>query len=352
MTKQCLSGKYLWQCGQQTGFECDISGKLVLEEDKDRGIYISRTYDSGIPEAEWNRVVLYTSSNALLRVDVYLFDEHTEADKMDGMNSIEEKYLYLREHAQYTSHYHDMLLYGKKQGTGRFARLAVELLAYKRQDAMTEGKSRHGKIVMSGYVMSFPKESFTGYLPVIYRNNIQLERFLAVQQCLYLELEQSIDNISRELDYEYCNRKQLVNLAKWMGWGELVETMQGDIETDQEDILRQLLSTGIYLNSRKGTGEYYEKLAKILIGQEAILLEDPGSRDCTLLIRQNPTKERKKYLEWIRKNTPIGIRMNIVILHRTDRLDDQYFLDYTSYLAEYESKINGGGSDIDRLRLM
>ncbi len=345
MTKQCLSGKYLWKCGRQSGFACQERGSLVLDQESGRGIFISRVYDSGMPETEWNRLILDMSGGAVFQVDVYVFEEEGERDRLEqweGVAGIPEQHAYLRKRAQYSSHYREMLLYGKKQGVGRFAVVALEILNPGKGEGGT--KREHGMpgIVLSGYALSFPKESFTRYLPSLYRGNLQLERFLAVQQSVYLDLEHRIDGIARELDYERCEGRQAERLAKWMGWGGLAD-MVG------EDVLRKLLAGGISLIRRKGTRSYYEELTKILTGQDAILLEEPGKRECMLLVKGKPSKSGEKCLKWLCRNVPIGIHMTIVILHRTDRLDVQCFLDVTSFLSEYESRIPG---QLDRLRLL
>lgn len=335
MTKQCLSAAYLQKCGTQTGFHEESGGSLVLTKEWEAGIFISRIYDSGRKQTEWNRIVLDIDSNAVIQVYVWLFDEQKEGRAVDKQGGIREQLAYLKTRAQYSSNYREMLLYGRLQGRGRFARLAVEIL---RGD-------RTGNVRFNSYGISFPKESFTSYLPAIYRDNLQLERFLSVHQSIYLELEQQIDNLATQLDYEHCSAKQVKCLADWMGWGELA----GQVD---EETLRKLLKEGISLANRKGTCEYYKRMAEILTGRQAVLLEEPEKHKAILLIKCRPEEGRERYLEWLRKNVPIGIRMDFVILHRTDRLDGQYFLDVTAHLSRYESELSGNGVDIDSLRLL
>lgn len=329
MSIQCLSNKYLRRCGTETGFIREKDEELCLERDSAFGIFVSRIYDSGERGTEWNRLELNISSNVVLEVCVWIDDDMQEEYISRGT---EELYTYVAGNAQYVSNYREMLLYGK--GGGRYARLAVKIYP----------KDTAEKQVFKGYRLTFPKESFTCYLPTIYQNNEQLERFLAVQESIYLGLERDIESFAVNMDYELCDR-HLKKLAKWMGWGDLAEMVDADI-------LRKLLKTGISLISRKGTCSYYTELTEILIGKKAVIIEEPELRRATLLIRERPENGWEAKLEWVRKNVPIGIQMEIVVLHKTDRVDGQCFLDETACLTETESELIEGGIDIDSIELL
>lgn len=329
MPIQCLSNKYLWRCGTQTGFHQGKGGELRLERNSAFGIFVSRIYDSGERGLEWNRLELDISSNAVLEVCVWINDDMQEEEIPQGT---EELYAYMAENAQYVSNYREMLLYGK--GCGRYARFAVKIFP----------KNTSEEQVFGGYRLTFPKESFTRYLPVIYQNNIQLERFLAVQESIYLGLERDIESFAVNMDYELCD-SHLEKLAKWMGWGELTEMVD-------EGTLRKLLRTGISLISKKGTCSYYTELTEILIGKKAVVIEEPELRRATLLIRERPEDGWEDKLEWVRKNVPIGIKMEFVVLHKTDRVDGQCFLDETACLTENDSELIEGGIDIDSIELL
>lgn len=326
MPIQCLSNKYLWRCGTQTGFYQGKDGELYLRRNSDFGIFVSRIYDSRERGTEWNRLELDISLNVVLEVCVWIGDEMREENNSRGM---EELYAYVAGNAQYVSNYREMLLYGK--GCGRYARFAVKIFP---KDTTEK--------VFRGYRLTFPKESFTRYLPMIYQDNIQLERFLAVQESIYLGLERDIESFAESMDYELCGAK-LSKLAEWMGWGDLVGTVDADI-------LRKLLKTGISLISRKGTCSYYTELTEILIGKKAVIIEEPELRRATLLIRERPEDGWEDKLEWVRKNVPIGIQMEFAVLHKTDRVDGQCFLDETACLTD--SELIEGGIDIDSIKLL
>ncbi len=329
MPVQCLSNLYLWRCGTDTGFRREKGGGLCPGENGAPGYFVSRIYDSGQGGTEWNRLELDISAGVAFKVCVWLADDMGEADYVRGA---EELFEYVKSNAQYISNYREVLLYGR--GGGRYARLAVKLFP----------GEKAGEKVFRGYRMTFPKESFTRYLPAIYQGNEQLERFLAVQESIYLELERDIDSFAGSMDYELCDGKP-EKLADWMGWGELAKTVD-------EDMLRRLLGTGISLISKKGTCSYYTELAELLIGKKAVLIEDPELRRSALLIRERPEDGWEDKLKWLKRNVPIGVEMEFMVMHGTDRLDGQFFLDETAYLSETDSEVTDMGINIDSIRLL
>ncbi|MCM1064950.1 MAG: hypothetical protein NC420_10865 [Eubacterium sp.] len=329
MPTHCLSSRDLLHCGSQYGFQQN-GGGLSVESDK--AVFVSQIYDSGREGTEWDHLLLDIDREAVLELYVWLFDRIDERGerllRQDPASWFREN----EKRAQYHSDYRNMLLYGN--GCGRYARLAVKIL-----------QSGEKEQLFRGYDLSFPKESFTKYLPAIYQGNSRLERFLAVHQNLYLGLEKSIDDLAEKLDLELCLKNQAVRLARWIGWGELAKQVD-------EDILRELLRKGVSLASKKGTCGYYIEMTKILTGKDAFLIEEPEEGRAVVLIREQPKKGRERYLEWLRKNVPIGIEIDFVILHRTDRLGSEYFLDVTSGLSEYESALTVKGCPVESLKLL
>ena len=338
MTKQCLSGKYLWNCGVYEGFSQGEEGELLLEGagKGKHGYFVSRIYDSGEQGMQWDRLVMDIERNAVIRVCVWLFDDRSQGEIPEGL-SVKEQYQYLSKCAQYSARYCDMLLYGREECRGRFARLGVVVFPWFGDKPMR----------FKSFCMSFPKDSFTQYLPRIYRDNLQLERFLAVQEGIYLELERVIDGLAEGLDYRNCTEKQVKRLAGWMGWGGLTELAE-------PETLRALLGTGISLSSRKGTCTYYTSLVKILTGEDAFVAEEPEQCRATVLMSRKcaPNPRMKELLNWLKKNVPIGIEVRFAFLDRTARLDGMFFLDVTAITSEYEAALLPGGVNIDGIQLM
>lgn len=331
MPTHCYSSIHLLHCGRQDGLRQTEDG-LMVEQEERSGIYVSQIYDSGREGTQWNHLRLDVGKEAVLQVYVWLFDRLEEMEERLCQEDIRQWFTKQKKYAQYHSEYRNMLLFG--HGSGRYARLAIEILSGNGAEA-----------VFHGYDLSFPKESFTRYLPAIYQDNIQLERYLAVQQNIYLELEENVDRLSERLDHELCSRKQAIRLARWLGWEELAWQVE-------KDILRKLLQTGTALASKKGTCAYYVGMAEILTGQKAVIIEEPEKCKAVVLVLEQPENGRERHLEWLRKNVPIGIEIDFIVLHKTDSLDGQYFLDRTSYLSEYESELTESGCPIESLRLL
>ncbi|MCM1192396.1 MAG: hypothetical protein NC123_10755 [Butyrivibrio sp.] len=335
MRGKCLSGKYLKNCGSCQGFSGESGGELYLKGNGAQGYFVSRIYDSGVKGMQWNRLILDIGRNAAIQIYVWLFDRREEGERADRMNTAAEQYEYVKRYAQYYSEYRQMLLYGQEKGRGRFARLAVRIYS----------RSGSGKISIKSFALSFPKDSFTGYLSELYRNNVQLERFLAVQQSIYLELEEDIDTLGEKLDYVNCSESQAKKLAGWMGWGE--PASRADAET-----LRRLLATGVSLLSRKGTCDYYIQLTEILTGEKAFMVEEPEHCRAMVLVRREPKGKKKEELDWLRRNVPIGMDIRFLVLDKTDRLDGLFFLDETAMLSQYESELTSGGVRVGGIVLL
>lgn len=331
MPTHCLSGKSLLQCGIQDGFR-QQGGGLVLPARTPSAVYVSRIYDSGKEGTEWNHIRLDIGKDAVLEMYVWLFDEIGQGEEETLRKNVAEWFQGRKDGAQYRSNYRNMLLYGG--GCGRYARIAVKVLQSKGKDT-----------VFKGYDLSFPKESFTEYLPAIYRDNRSLERFLAVHQNIYLGLEEEIDTLAEKLDPELCEENHRVMLAKWLGWGDLARQLE-------EGVLKELLRRGISLTGKKGTCSYYVELTELLTGEEVSILEEPGRGRAVVLIWDQPKRGREKYLEWLKKNVLIGIEIEFVILNQTGRLDGQFFLGKTSRLSPYESRLPEEGCPIECLRLL
>ncbi|MFR9189644.1 MAG: phage tail protein [Anaerotruncus massiliensis (ex Togo et al. 2019)] len=70
---------------------------------------------------------------------------------------------------------------------------------------------------LRGLRLEFPRVSFTGYFPEIYRQDDFFDRYIAVFQSLYLDLERRADELPHRLDYETVPDEGLLELADWLG---------------------------------------------------------------------------------------------------------------------------------------
>lgn len=332
--KQCLSSVRLLESGAAVGLMQREDGRLTLPEGAQRGFFVSRTYDSGEKDTEWNRLLLDLEYGAVFWAYVYLFNGEEEKEALDRMDAAGQS-AYLKACAQCRTQYRDSLICGEETRRGRYAKLCVELFAAKEKRT----------VCFSGFSISFPREDFTAYLPAVYQNNEALSRYMAVLQSVYLDMEEKIEGIAQGLDYESCTREQEKRLASWIGWEDAAQTVD-------EHTLRRLLRRGVYLACRKGTKAYYEELAEILTRKESFLVEEKGKRVCRLYIKGIPEAGRADYLELLKRRAPLDVRMEILILKRTDRLDGKYFLDSTAALCEKEWELSGQGIDPEEFMLL
>lgn len=338
MATHCLSRRGLLDCGWQEGFSSGYGGLRLKREDV-TGVFVSRVYDSGREGVEWDCVRLDISDGAAIEVFVWLFDEAgEEEEELLRAGEVRRWLLLQRERgeggARYGSNYRTMLLYGR--GGGRYARLAVEVQP-----------DREASPLFSGYDLAFPKESFACYLPAIFRNDPVLDRFLAVQQNIYLSLEAEVDGLAEKMDFDLIRAWQMQKLARWTGWGRLARK-----DVLAEETLRGLLREGISLTGRKGTCAYYVRLTELLTGQKAVLAEEPEKHRAMVLVLGEPGDRWESCRDWLKKNVPLGIDMDFVVLGKTARLDGTCFLDRTAKLSDYESALSGKGCPIECMRLL
>ena len=158
MPTHCYSNADLLNCGRQDGLRHTGEG-LAVEREGQSGIYVSRIYDSGREGTQWNQLCLDIGKGVLLQVYVWLFDRMEESEEGLCQEDVRQWFTGKKASAQYHSEYRNVLLFG--HGRGRYARIAIEILSGSETGA-----------VFRGYDLSFPKESFTQYLPAVYQNQI------------------------------------------------------------------------------------------------------------------------------------------------------------------------------------
>lgn len=335
MAAKFLSAKHLQKCGKQKGFVTDKSGVLLLAAGQRRGIFVSRTYDSTETDTCWDRLKLHVGDNTPFSVYVLLFSRPETGLHIDGMEDLEEQYTFMKRHAAVVSSYEDVLLYKNGRKGTRYLKLCIEIL---------RGQELK-KYRLEGYEITFPKDNFMRYLPSVYQENPELEKYMAAVQQQYLDLEDRIDGIAMQLDYECCDRRQLLQLTGFLGY----ERQSAELESA---MLIRLLRGGTLLARRKGTGRYYTDLVTLLTGEKAVLTEDKPNKKCTLLIRCRPEEIRRDYVDWIVGNAPLGVEMEAVYLCPSDRLTEGCFLDYTAQISEKECALGSAGVNIDNILLI
>jgi len=208
-------------------------------------IFISEIFDSGKAETVWDRLKLEiipienNSTRIKTALRVYIAEDKEILSK--------EKQRIPKDNVL-ISKYTDILLYGNSR-CGRYLSFEAELL--------------NGEALFSAYKITFPKLSFTQYLPMIYHGNDDLDRFLAVYQNQYLDAECEIMDFYRNLNAKESN--MLVWLAGLTG-GEMFLRLP-------EKIVRKLLGALAQLYKTKGTKNCLKLLVYTLTGETPVIVD-------------------------------------------------------------------------------
>lgn len=167
-----------------------------------------------------------------------------------------------------------------------------------------------------------PRQSFTAYLPAVFQEDAAsapfLERFLALFETFYLDVEQRIDTISRYFDPDLTPRDFVPWLSSWLG--------QEQDDMWSEDQRRELIRRAPEMYAERGTRMGLEKMIQLYTGEKPIIVEYFQVRE----MLQHP--ELKALIAGLYTDNPY--RFSVLVSHhcvRTERdrmslqkiLDDQ-----------------------------
>lgn len=250
---------------------CSYRDGFLKVEDRNRqegGTFISRLMDSREKETVWGRMKADIHSSGEGSVRLYLYSSESDTVLVDGSP------LKLKEYLA------DPGIKAEKKQKELTSYLRGEIL--KPQDILlTHIKGRYfwfflrlyaqgGKDPAVGTIqIYFPADSWSRYLPAVYRSRQApdsfLERYLAVFQSLYGELEDRIRRSDEWLDPGMARE----DVAKWMaGWlgVEQIERWSGDR-------LRRFLKEAAFLGAIRGTREGILRMVRLYTGEPAWLVE-------------------------------------------------------------------------------
>jgi phage tail-like protein len=199
--------------------------------------------------------------------------------------------------------------------------------------------------VLEGLELQAPWQPFTSYLPEIYSGNPFFDRFIAVFQSAYLDLEEQVDAFPRELDFCSASPASLRMLASWLG-------IDDPLGLYSEAQLRQVVAAASLLQAAKGTRGALIASIKLLCGAEPRVIEHlewagpelpdasralygklygQGPDDFTVLIPCEPgsrAEADEAGLRWlIDQNTPLGAHAQLVVLGPASHIDTHCYLD-------------------------
>lgn len=268
------------------------------------GIFISRILDSGEAKNQWHRLKteFCLGDNMAITLRIYASDSETGVKRLEGllrngnippqqMTAAMEPYFKLEARNR-----RDLLL---TQVKGRF--LWIMALIY--------GNSVESPWVY-GMQLWFHGQSWSRFLPEIYQELDFLERYLAVFQTFYDEMDHRIREDAACLDIRSVAPTMLMVLADWLA--------AEDRFLWEPDRLRVYLDQGIRVYKKRGTrAGLFEKIA-LFTGEEPCVLEpdEEEGREClTVWIREQAVPDEKSYqalLRIIQKEVPAWTAVRLV----------------------------------------
>lgn len=215
---------------------------------------------------------------------------------------------------------------------------------------------------LTGMRLELPRQSFAAYLPEIYQGNAFLDRYLAVFQSLYLELERRVDGIPARLDYETASDRDVAYLAEWLGIRE-----ERDLFTPAQ--LRHMIAHIDLYQGGKGTVEALVRIVEMATGVRPRVVEqfrwnkpglaedtrtimkrlygDRGNHFCVILdLTHQPLAEpdRPALERLIEQYSVMGSQFHVVYLGPCNHTDVHCYLDVNGALSVPEiASVEGAG---------
>lgn len=310
--------------------------------------YLAPMFDSTDYEGTWHRLRLEgTFSNCKYEVVAAATDVDLEETLTDESVDFSDKLELLKDYAYVRKvNTDDMLLHNLQ---GRYLWVFIKVT----------GAKLDSFFKIEGFSVEFPHGSFVEYLPEIYQDerNSFFERYMAVLQSLYEDLEKEVDYVPRYLDYETAPNENLRLFAEWTGrWNE------GGKWTPEQ--LRYLIRNLQSIQCGRGTWTVMEKMIYLMTGQKASVIEhfrwkdwaDKGSvhlkeyykkygndEDTFVVVIDATEKEvgmSERMLEKMLEDyTPLGMNCKVLYLKKKSLMDSQAYLEENSYLTSAEQEL-------------
>ncbi len=325
------------------------------------GYYLTRGFDTGEDGCSFNRLVVDGSFNgAKLEVIVAATDEATAVID-NAPRGLEEFFhdagiLPVRkaEHLAALPHVRavntrDILLHSLR---GRYVWIYV---------ALTPGGGAAEDCALGGLLLELPKVSFTEYFPEIYHGNEFFDRYIAIFQSLFLDVEKRVDRIPELLDYRTTPDENVALLAGWLG----ISNTHGLFTPAQ---LRHLIENLELYQGSKGTKHALERVTQLLTGVRPRVIEyfewaRPGLSEAQLEVNRRLYGETPNHfcvilnLTWgelnvpesdlrrlIEEYSPLDSQCSIVALKICCHTDTHCYLDVNSALSVPEAASVDGGA--------
>lgn len=248
---------------------CPEGLRFASETGSGVGQFITRIFDSGERGTEWHRLTIRTTgcTGSDLRIRVYAAD--SDALFLEGETVYLHDILHDREmrlsrklelfapfEQMRSAESSDVLLHGI---SGRYIWFLIEIYSGSGTSAqITEVK------------VQLPSQSWIDYLPQIYRKGDGethfLERYLAVFQTMYEELDAMIADSAYWFDPECTDPSFLLWLADWI---DIAESWLWP-----EEKLRTFIINAVSLYRRRGTKESLSEIIELYTGEKPFIVEE------------------------------------------------------------------------------
>ena len=331
--------------GFHPGFEPQEDGGLAtLKEDTTHCLCL-RAIDSAAADSRWGRLsfrasypedmVCYLYVAALNEDSFYRRNQPVRIDDFlcDSQESTTIKKEFLRQAgALRFVNQTDVLLYELE---GRYLYVMLELIG------QGQGQITDMKVDLQG-------DNFMDTFPEIYRERGGFfHRYMSVFSSIYNDFQKDIDNLPQILDLDTCPSRFLPVYGRWLG----IDV--GDNFLDEE-ILRPLVKEAYQLNRMKGTKAVLERIARIVLGEEVLVLErnmmedyiekeqmaefeklyGSSAFDVTIMVKETTTEVQKSQLLFLLDQfKPIRSRLHIIRMKKAGQLDSYSYLDMNARIS-------------------
>lgn len=314
--------------------------KLSDESSQLPGYYVSEVFDSGEAKTIWSRMLITLELGENMAVETVIYGTESRETAFNFINQLKEEQPD-REYAQHamapclkmTLHNpKDVLLYSV---SARYLWFSLTLF----------GNGCSGPKV-SYIQLWFPKESWISFLPEYYQTHSGdfLERYLAVFETLYREVEQDIRKNTRSLDIQSVPEEQLAWLVGWLD--------MENIQLWPADKLRRYLEDGAASYAYRGTKRGLERMVWIYTGEKPFIVESGGEAfpyECYLYISQKSVPTLGDYnalLQIIREGKPAHMEVRVCVLRPYLFLNQDSYIGINSVLSNYRIGVLDGNAMI------
>jgi phage tail-like protein len=253
-----------------------------------KGTYLSKPIDSQVQKTQWYRFILEGSFPKGTKVEFqyYISDELRDEKELRELSESEwEEGLPGSSFVQGEKE-RDALFRTKRKG--RYLWFRITLVG-------TEKLSPE----VSAVTIFFPKFSYLEYLPSVYSENPAnrdfLDRFLAIFESLFFEIDYRIDHLDRLFDAEGTPPEFLEWLASWVAADQEIG---GNILRKKipEKKKREFISKAVSIYKVRGTRQGLEDLIFFYTGKKPTIIENLPA-DCIKRISASESRNGDKSYE-------------------------------------------------------